>query len=89
MKKIEIEKKKKNVVYFLLFQAKDVLDELEKNWLGPVELMKKEVVGRTKVLLDGDSKVCRRRECSMGNFIADAMIDYVRDLISRTIFFSF
>ncbi|XP_043482666.1 protein 5NUC-like [Leptopilina heterotoma] len=57
-------------------QAKDVLDELDKNWLPAVEGMKKEVVGRTKVLLDGDFKVCRRKECSMGNFIADAMIDY-------------
>nr|CAD7424036.1 unnamed protein product [Timema monikensis] len=33
------------------------------------------VVGRTKVLLDGDRKNCRLVECNMGNLITDAMID--------------
>lgn len=34
------------------------------------------IVGKTRVLLEGDSKVCRQKECNLGNLITDAMIDY-------------
>jgi 2',3'-cyclic-nucleotide 2'-phosphodiesterase (5'-nucleotidase family) len=36
-----------------------------------------EEIGKTKVLLDGDTKHCRVHECNLGNFIADAFVDYV------------
>lgn len=56
-------------------QAKDVLDEIEK-LREKVNEVGKMIIGQTRVLLDGDSKTCRRQECNMGNIITDAMIDY-------------
>jgi 5'-nucleotidase/UDP-sugar diphosphatase len=41
------------------------------------EAMKKEV-GDTTAAIDGDRKSCRAVECSMGNLIADAMLDRVK-----------
>lgn len=43
---------------------------------GAVDNISLSIVGKTRVLLEGDSKVCRRRECNLGNLITDAMIDY-------------
>lgn len=56
-------------------QAKDILDELEQ-MRGAIDNVSQVVVGKTRVLLKGDSKVCRREECNLGNLITDAMIDY-------------
>jgi 5'-nucleotidase len=50
----------------------DVLELLEKYRPGVVGL-EKEIVGVTKVLLDGN---CRRNECNMANLIADAFVDW-------------
>lgn len=50
----------------------DVLALLEKYRPGILEL-ENEIVGSTKVLLDGN---CRRRECNLGNFIADSLVDW-------------
>lgn len=36
----------------------------------------KKCVGSTKVLLEASDKVCRFRECNMGNLMADAFLDY-------------
>lgn len=35
--------------------------------------LEQEIVGHTKVFLDGD---CRQKECNLGNFIADSLVDY-------------
>lgn len=35
--------------------------------------LEQEIVGHTKVFLDGD---CRKKECNLGNFIADSLVDY-------------
>lgn len=43
---------------------------------GAIDNTSLTVIGQTRVLLEGDSKVCRRRECNLGNLITDAMIDY-------------
>ena len=56
-------------------QAKDILKELD-GMRGAIQNVSLAVVGKTRVLLEGDSKVCRRRECNLGNLITDAMIDY-------------
>lgn len=56
-------------------QAKDILDELEQ-MRGAIDNISLTVVGKTRVLLEGDSKICRREECNLGNLITDAMIDY-------------
>jgi len=65
------------MITFLLFsKAKDVL-KLITDKKGPIDALEHEVIGKTRVLIDGDSKNCRRQECNMGNLICDAIIDYV------------
>ncbi|XP_024941019.1 protein 5NUC isoform X2 [Cephus cinctus] len=56
-------------------QAADVLAELEL-WKGAVDNLTTTVVGTTRVLLDGDGKTCRSRECNLGNLITDAYVEY-------------
>lgn len=43
---------------------------------GAIDNISLTVIGKTRVLLEGDSKICRRRECNLGNLITDSMIDY-------------
>ncbi|XP_034946723.1 protein 5NUC-like [Chelonus insularis] len=56
-------------------EATDVLDELNKMKPALKELTQR-TVAYTKVVLNGSRALCRNRECSMGNLITDAMIDY-------------
>ncbi|MCK8779141.1 5'-nucleotidase C-terminal domain-containing protein [Rhizobium sp. NTR19] len=46
---------------------------------APIEELKKKVVGSAEDLIDGDRKNCRAKECSMGNLLADAQLDRVKD----------
>ncbi|MCD7110487.1 5'-nucleotidase C-terminal domain-containing protein [Rhizobium sp. DKSPLA3] len=46
---------------------------------APIEALKQKVVGETSGPIEGDRKVCRARECSMGNLLADAQLDRVKD----------
>ncbi|MGH1575635.1 bifunctional metallophosphatase/5'-nucleotidase [Planktotalea sp.] len=46
---------------------------------APIEEMKTRVVAATSGIVDGDRSVCRVMECSMGNLVADAMLDRVKD----------
>lgn len=52
-------------------QDVDVLDALEE-YRSEVEAYENQVIGTTKVILEGDN--CRKEECNMGNLIADAMV---------------
>ncbi|MCF6367781.1 5'-nucleotidase C-terminal domain-containing protein [Rhizobium halophilum] len=45
----------------------------------PLEELKQKVVGSTKEVIVGDRDVCRVEECSMGNLVADAQLDRVKD----------
>lgn len=56
-------------------QAEDVLKMINEK-RKPIDDLQEQVIGKTRVLLDGDSKHCRRRECNMGNLICDAIVDY-------------
>ncbi|XP_071638168.1 protein 5NUC [Temnothorax longispinosus] len=56
-------------------EAEDVLKMINEK-RGPIDQLQQQVIGKTRVLLDGDSKNCRRRECNMGNLICDALLDY-------------
>lgn len=70
------------MIIFLLFsKAKDVL-KLITDKKRSIDALEHEVIGKTRVLIDGDSKNCRRQECNMGNLICDAIIDYVSFLIN-------
>lgn len=46
---------------------------------GPIETAMAEIVGETTGFIEGDRAVCRVTECAMGNLVADAMLDRVRD----------
>ena len=46
---------------------------------GPIEEMKAVVVADTSGFIEGDRAVCRAEECPMGNLVADAMLDRVKD----------
>lgn len=47
--------------------------------LGPIEEMTSQVIGSTTDKLEGAREVCRVQECSMGNLLADAILDRVAD----------
>ncbi len=46
---------------------------------GPIEERMAEVVSETTAPIDGDRTSCRAGECQMGNLVAEAMLDRVRD----------
>jgi 5'-nucleotidase len=46
---------------------------------GPIEAVRARVVGEATAAIDGDRNSCRQVECTMGNLVADAMLDRVRD----------
>ncbi len=46
---------------------------------GPIEEIKQEVVSSTTEVIEGSREVCRAMECPMGNLVADAMLDRVKD----------
>ncbi|KAL3883277.1 hypothetical protein ACJMK2_029560 [Sinanodonta woodiana] len=50
-----------------------------KEFRKPIEAQKREVVGHTAVLLEGETYWCRVRECNLGNLATDAMINYHLD----------
>lgn len=46
---------------------------------APLEELRSKVVAQTDEAIGGDREVCRATECTMGNLIADAMLDRVAD----------
>jgi 5'-nucleotidase len=46
---------------------------------GPIEELKARVVASTSEAIEGSREVCRQVECPMGNLVADAMLDRVKD----------
>lgn len=46
---------------------------------GPLDEIRNEVVAETSEAIEGSREVCRVKECSMGNLVADAMLDRVKD----------
>lgn len=45
----------------------------------PIEEVKAKVIGTAAEAIEGSREVCRVMECSMGNLVADAILDRVRD----------
>lgn len=45
----------------------------------PLESLKAEVIGTATAPIEGAREICRAMECSMGNLVADAMLDRVKD----------
>lgn len=46
---------------------------------GPLEEIRNRVVAASAAPIEGDRSVCRVMECEMGNLVADAMLDRVKD----------
>lgn len=46
---------------------------------GPIEELKSQQVGQSDDVIEGSRDVCRAMECSMGNLVADAMLDRTKD----------
>jgi 5'-nucleotidase/UDP-sugar diphosphatase len=46
---------------------------------GPIDELKNRVVAEAAEAINGDRTVCRAEECPMGNLVADAMLDRVKD----------
>jgi 5'-nucleotidase/UDP-sugar diphosphatase len=46
---------------------------------APIEALKQKVIGSTSAPIDGSHDNCRAKECEMGNLVADAMLDRVKD----------
>ncbi|TCL08860.1 5'-nucleotidase [Shimia isoporae] len=46
---------------------------------GPIDEMKNRVVAEAAEAIDGERGSCRAMECAMGNLVADAMLDRVKD----------
>src|SRR5690606_15400571 len=54
----------------------DFADQLQE-LLGPIEELTSTVIGTATDKLEGAREVCRVQECSMGNLLADAILDRV------------
>ncbi|MTD99666.1 multifunctional 2',3'-cyclic-nucleotide 2'-phosphodiesterase/5'-nucleotidase/3'-nucleotidase [Paracoccus sp. YIM 132242] len=46
---------------------------------APIDELRQKIVAETASPIDGDRTSCRARECEMGNLVAEAMLDRVRD----------
>ena len=46
---------------------------------GPIEELKAKVVGDAPEFIEGDRSVCRAEECPMGNLVATAMLERVKE----------
>lgn len=46
---------------------------------APIDELRQKIVAETAAPIDGDRNNCRVKECEMGNLVADAMLDRVRD----------
>ncbi|MGR3435154.1 MAG: bifunctional metallophosphatase/5'-nucleotidase [Shimia sp.] len=56
----------------------DIVDRVAE-LAGPIEELKARVVGEAAEMVEGDRSVCRAQECPMGNLVATAMLERVRD----------
>lgn len=45
----------------------------------PLEEIRQKIVASSAASIEGDRKICRTQECEMGNLVADAMLERVRD----------
>lgn len=55
------------------------LEARVKELAGPIEELKARVVAESAAEIDGSRDSCRQMECAMGNLVAEAMLDRVKD----------
>ncbi|MBU3031307.1 bifunctional metallophosphatase/5'-nucleotidase [Paracoccus marinaquae] len=67
----------------ILMDASVVPDEATlariRDLAAPIDELREKVVAETAAPIDGDRVNCRARECEMGNLVAEAMLDRVKD----------
>ncbi|MCP5082217.1 MAG: multifunctional 2',3'-cyclic-nucleotide 2'-phosphodiesterase/5'-nucleotidase/3'-nucleotidase, partial [Alphaproteobacteria bacterium] len=67
----------------VIIDASVTEDEVTKARIGemaiPLEEIRQKVVADAAEAIEGDRSVCRVQECAMGNLVADAMLDRVKD----------
>ena len=56
-----------------------MLEAKVKELAGPIEELKSRVVAESAEAIDGSRESCRAVECPMGNLVAEAMLDRVKD----------
>ncbi len=61
------------------FKPDEAMAARIKELAGPIEELKKKIVGNTSAPIEGSREICRVAECEMGNLVADAMLDRVKD----------
>ncbi|MBL0371715.1 5'-nucleotidase C-terminal domain-containing protein [Rhizobium sp. KVB221] len=61
------------------FKPDEVVTARIKELGAPIEALKQKVIGSTSAPIDGSRETCRAKECEMGNLVADAMLDRVKD----------
>lgn len=59
--------------HWCLVPDPEVLADVE-DWKKSLANYSSKVIGKTLVLLNGDTTECRFRECNLGNLICDAMV---------------
>ncbi len=61
------------------FKPDEAMQARVKELAGPIKALREKVIGESSGPIDGASTVCRVKECSMGNLVADAMVDRVKN----------
>ncbi|XP_050298725.1 protein 5NUC-like [Anthonomus grandis grandis] len=56
-------------------QEKDVLQLLEV-FRPAIDALNTQIIGYSRVFLDGNSYTCRHQECNLGNLVTDALVSY-------------
>ncbi|KAK3789429.1 hypothetical protein RRG08_010622 [Elysia crispata] len=50
-------------------------ESVVQSYLPQIQALQQDSIGSTHVFLEGDAKVCRTRECNLGNFICDGILE--------------
>ncbi|HBF32175.1 bifunctional metallophosphatase/5'-nucleotidase [Rhizobium sp.] len=61
------------------FKPDEAVQARIKELAGPIQELRQKVIGETMGAIEGSSKVCRVQECQMGNLVADAMVEHVKN----------
>ncbi|WP_053781662.1 S-layer homology domain-containing protein [Paenibacillus xylanivorans] len=61
---------------------KEAAKKLE-SYAGPLAEFKKEVIGKTNVLLDGERGSVRKQETNLGNLMTDGMLEKVKSIVKE------
>ncbi|MDO1581987.1 bifunctional metallophosphatase/5'-nucleotidase [Rhizobium oryzicola] len=61
------------------FKPDEAMQARVKELAGPIKALREKIIGESAGPIEGASNICRVKECSMGNLVADAMVDRVKN----------